>query len=165
MADEARYRPWWWPGRRVESVAIALIIVGLTAVSLVAASIVYQTGLIYLSRPGEPRAWLARPAEAGLVLVLALASCGWLIGAWLGERHRHGWPALGLGTFLLALPVLLLLDDLLGATQVGSLFVPPAMSAEALWLLAPAVLLLGLVLGGALGAWWAGLGGGPDSQA
>jgi hypothetical protein len=151
----------WRPGRRAETLLIALLIQGLTALTLLVADRVYAAGLAAVARPGQTVAWLLRPGEAGLVLLLALTAGAWLTGVWLGERQPRAWAGLAVLTALLTAPLLLALDQALGVTRPGSRFAPPGLGPETLWLLAPAVMLAGIVLGGLVGAWWSGLTPGP----
>ncbi|MCC6626123.1 MAG: hypothetical protein IT340_01850, partial [Chloroflexi bacterium] len=102
--------------QRVEMVAIGLLILTLTVITMLVADQIYRAGLNWLSRAGEPALWLWRTGEAGFVLVLALAAGGWLTGAWLGEREPRAWAGLALVTAGLSAPLLLLLNASLGAT-------------------------------------------------
>jgi hypothetical protein len=152
----------WWrivprPGRRAEAVAIALLIEGLTCLTLLAANQVYLAGLTAVSRPGQPTLFLARPGEAGLALLLGLAAGGWLTGVWFGERLPGEWPA---PATLTALPVSALLVALVWALSTGprAQLDPPGLAPGTLVILAPAIHLLALLLGGLVGAWWMTLG-------
>jgi hypothetical protein len=147
----------WRRRHYLETVAIGLLILMLTVVTVVVADRVYRAGLAVLSRSGEPVLWLWRTGEAGFVLVLALAAGGWLTGAWLGEREPRAWAGLGLVIAALAAPLLLLLNASLGATEPASRYAPPGLTPGSLWLVAPAVVLAGLAGGGLLGAWWVGV--------
>jgi hypothetical protein len=147
----------WRPGSRSETVLIALLIEGLTCLTLLAAHQVYLAGLTAVSRPGQPAGFVLRPGEAGLALLLGLAAGGWITGVWLAERLPREWPSLATVT---ALPASALLVALVWALAAGPRVQldPPGLAPGTLVILAPAVHLLALLLGGLVGAWWMTLG-------
>lgn len=142
--------PWWqtWrPGRRAEALVIALIILGLTLLTLTAAYHAYQAGLAAVGQAGRPAAWLVRAGEASLLLVLGVAGGGWLAGVWLGERLARQWLLSGLVAALAAGAIALWLAETLAVAVPGG---SPLLAAIAV---------IALLLGGVVGAWWSGLGG------
>jgi MFS family permease len=148
--------PWREP---VEAMVIGLLIHGLMALTLVVAYRAYLAGLTALTRGrGGAIGWLVAPGEAAVGLLLGLAIGGWLAGLWLGERLPRGWPWPTLATGLLALPATLLLLATVTAEAPPARFMLAGLPAGSLTPLGPAVTWLGLLLGGLLGAWWAGLG-------
>jgi hypothetical protein len=148
----------WRPGIRSEAVLIALLIEGLTCVTLLAAHQIYLAGLTAVSRPGQPAGFVLRPGEAGLALLLGLAAGGWLTGVWLGERLPREWPTLATIT---ALPASALHIALIWALAAGPRVQldPPGLAPGTLIILAPAIHLLALLLGGLICAWWMTFGG------
>jgi hypothetical protein len=143
----------WRPGIRAEAILIALLIEGLTVLTLLAAHQVYLAGLTAVSRPGQSVAFLLRPGEAGLALLLGLAAGGWLTGVWLGERLPREWPSLAIVT---ALPASALHVVLVWSLATGPRVQldPPGLAPGTLVILAPAIHLLALLLGGLVCAWW-----------
>jgi hypothetical protein len=155
-----RRRPWWdgWrPGRRAEALVIALLIHGLMALSLAAGYRFYVAGLAALSNTGRAVNWLLAPSEAGVVLLLSLATGGWLAGVWLGERLRQDWPWTGLVAAALTLPVTSRLLSALGVATEPARFAVLGQAADTLWLLALGVVVVAMLLGGLAGAWWSSL--------
>jgi hypothetical protein len=132
-------------------VLIALLIQGLTALTLLVGYHAYRAGLAAVGRPGLPALWLLRPGELALGLLIGVAGGGWLTGVWLGERLRERWPAAGLLMALIAVPIALWIDGQVGATPLGERLIIVG--------LAP----VSLLLGGLAGAWWSGLG--PEDEA
>ena len=153
--------PWWhdWrPGRRAEALVIALLIQGLTALTLAVGYRAYLAGLAALSRPNVPVTWLFVSGEVGLALILGLAAGGWLAGVWLGERLRWAWGWGALGAAALSPVITNRLYATLEVADWPRHYLAAGLTADELWPAGTAALVIGLVLGGLTGAWWASLG-------
>lgn len=160
IRPRVRGGPWWidWrPGRRVEALVVALLIEGLTALTLAVGYRAYLAGLAALARPGVPAPWLFAPSEAGLVLLLGLAAGGWLAGVWLGERLGWGWGWIALAAAALSLPITRWLYETLGVSAAPARFLVAGLMPHELWPAGTAALIVGVMLGGLTGAWWSSL--------